>query len=90
MNEQKASVERQCLAAIDRVDLAILNHQQNKPEDLSISLLLKVREELIQMKNALSPSLFRPSYGRFVLDWPDEHGLVRDLSDVGYQYERLK
>jgi hypothetical protein len=82
-------VEKQCLAAIARIDLAILNHQQNKAEDLSIPMLRKVREELIQMKTVLSPSVFRPSYGRFILDWPDEHGLVRQLSDVGYQYERL-
>lgn len=81
---------QQCQAAIDRVDLAILNHDQNRPEDLSIPLLGKVREELIQMNTALSPSVFRPSYGRFVLDWPDERGLVRLLSDVGHQYERLK
>lgn len=90
MNDKKVSVEQQCEMAIDRVDLAIRNHEQKKAEDLSIPLLRKVREELVQMKAALSPSVFRPSYGRFVLDWPDEHGLVRQLSDVGYQYERLK
>jgi hypothetical protein len=90
MNDKKSSIEQQCRAAIDRVDLAMLNHEKNKPEDLSLPLLGKVKEELIQMKTALSPAVFRPSYGRFVLDWPDEHGLVRLLSDVGYQYERLK
>lgn len=90
MNNKKLSVEQRCQAAIDRVDLAIRNHEQNKPEDLSIPLLRKVREELVQMKAALSPSVFCPSYGRFVLDWPDEHGLIRQLSDVSYEYERLE
>jgi hypothetical protein len=90
MNDKILSLEQQCQAAIDRVDLAIRNHEQNMPEDLSVPMLRTVREELFQMKAALSPSIFRPSYGRFVLDWPDEHGLVRQLSELGYQYERLK
>lgn len=90
MNNTKLAIEQQCQAAIDRIDLATHNHEENKPEDLSIPLLRKVREELVQMKMALSPSVFCPSYGRFVLDWPDEHGLIRQLSDVYYEYERLE
>jgi hypothetical protein len=90
MNDKKLTMEQECQVAIDRVDVAIRNHEQNRPEDLSIPMLRKVREELVQMKAALSPSVFRPTYGRFVLDWPDKHGLIRLLSDLEYQYERLK
>jgi hypothetical protein len=90
MSDRKASVFQQCEAAISRIDSAIINHEQNKPEDLSVPLLRKVRVELLQMKDALSPSIFLPSYARFILDWPAEHGLVKQLSDVAYQYGRLK
>ena len=73
-----------------RVDLAIDNHRQGISDDLSIPLLMNVRRELIQMRPMLSPEAFTPGYGRFVLDWPDDHGLVGELLEVAYEYKRLQ
>ena len=40
------------------------------------------------MEGAMDKAVFRPSYGRFLLDWPDEHGLVKYLLGVSQDYER--
>jgi hypothetical protein len=79
-----------CDAAITKVDDAIASHERGEPADLSIPMLQKVKTELVKMRENLKPSVFKPSYPRFVLDWPDEHGLVAYLSEVAYQYSRIK
>ena len=90
MNNTKLRVLYLCRNALERVDQAICNHEHNVPEDLSLPILNRIRNELLQMLEKLSPSQFRPTYGRFILDWPDEHGLIKTLSDVEYEYERIK
>jgi hypothetical protein len=90
MSDKTSRVEGLCRSAIERVDKAISQHEDGQPADLSLPLLTKVRDELEKMLEALSPSKYRPTYGRFILDWPDEHGLVGYLTEVGYQYGRLK
>jgi len=90
MSDKKEQFRNLCAEAIERVDHAIDNHRKGQPDDLSIALLAKVRLELVNMKEALSPAIFMPSFGRFVLDWPDKHGLIQLLAQVSYEYGRLK
>ena len=75
-----------CHRAIERVDLAIINHQKGNPEDLNIAILNRVRNDLLQMSKVLNKDCFQASYGRFLVDWPDEHGLVELLLQVFQNY----
>lgn len=77
-------------AAIAMVDEAVAAHERGEPADLSVSMLRKVRTELERMAMAMSRQVFRPGFGRFLLEWPDEHGLVKRLMAVEYHYERMK
>lgn len=77
-------------AAIEKVDEAIRCHERGVPADLSVSMLQTIRSELERMSLAQDPTSFRPGYGRFLLEWQDEHGLVKQLMEVEYQYERMK
>ena len=77
-------------AAIAMVDEAVAAHERGEPADLSVSMLLKVRTELERMAMAMSPKIFRLGFGRFFLEWPDEHGLVKRLMEAEYHYERMK
>lgn len=90
MSAKKDRVQDLCSAAIKRVDEAIANHQRGQPEDLSVPMLINIRAELVNMQESLAPATFRPSFGRFILDWPDQHGLIQQLSNVAYEYGRLK
>ncbi len=90
MSMRKKRVHDLCSEALARVDEAIRCHHQGEPADLSIPLLQSVRRELQKMQQVLDPAVFSPSYGRFILDWPDEHGLVSFLLEVDYQYGRIK
>jgi len=90
MKDKYDQVNLLCEQAIARVEKAVLNHKNREPEDLSLAMLENIRVELIKMKMAMSPSRFQPTYGRFIIDWPDEHGLVKKLSELNYQYGRLK
>ena len=82
------NTESLCDKAIQRVDLAIAKHEKGEPEDLSVPLLAIVRRELESMREARDMGKFCPGYGRFILDWPDEHGLVDFLLEVEYEYKR--
>ena len=79
-----------CESAILKVEEAIKTHNEGNPADLSVPLLQNVKSELTRMTEVLQPSKFKPSYPRFIMDWPDEYGLVSYLSEVAYQYGRLK
>lgn len=79
---------RRCLDALDRIDQAISNHRAGRPEDLNVGMLKKVRREIVKMSVALDKTRYSPSYGRFVSDWPDRHGLVDHLVCVFNDYER--
>jgi hypothetical protein len=90
MTDKRFDLLERCRSALKRVDSAIQNHKDGKPEDLSLPMLLRIRSDLWQMVAALSPAVFKPSYPRFILDWPDEHGLIRQLSEVAYEYDRTR
>jgi hypothetical protein len=77
-----------CTLVIKRVDDAIRRHESGHKEDLSIPMLLTVRDEILKMLSILSPAIYKPTYPRFILDWPDETGLIRILVDLAYDYER--
>jgi hypothetical protein len=79
-----------CDAALAKIVEAIRNHERNEPADLSLSLLHTIRGQILQMKIALDANHYQPTYERFVLDWPDEHGLIRELTELAYQYGRLQ
>lgn len=83
----EAAAER-CRQALARVEAAIDNHRHGRPEDLSVAVLENVALELRKMEGAMDKTVFRPSYGRFLLDWPDGHGLVEYLLGVSQDYER--
>ena len=76
-----------CSRALARVEQAIRNHEAGAPEDLSISVLQKVAAELRRMAETLDRSKYQPGYGRALLDWPDDHGLVEYLLDVSQKYK---
>lgn len=86
MTNARPNISSLCDQALKRVDLAIERHQEGQPEDLNIPVLHQVREEIEQMKTALDKSKFQPIYGRFILDWPDDHGLVEFLLNVAQRY----
>lgn len=86
----KEKLKLLCEQASKKVDAAIAAHQGGKPADLSVPLLTKVKSELGQMSSALSSDTYRPAFGRIILEWPDEHGLVKFLLEVEYQYNRCK
>jgi hypothetical protein len=77
-----------CERALDRVDVAIENRRSGRPEDLSIEVLQQVRQQLQRMFETLDAKEFSPSYGRFILDWPDEHGLIEELLVASQEYLR--
>ena len=77
-----------CKRALERVEQAILNHQRGHPEDLDITTLEQVAKELGKMAQALNKTKYQPAYARFLLDWPDEHGLVEYLIGVSQDYCR--
>lgn len=86
----KSKVYNLCEDAIKRIDDALEKHSKGEPADLSIPMLNRVKSEVEEMKESLNPSLFKPTYPRFVSDWPDDHGLVGLLTDLAYQYGRIK
>lgn len=81
MSDKTDRVKNLCEAAIERVNATISKHENDEPADLSVSLLEKVRGELEKMLEAQSPSVYRPSFGRFILDWPD------DMTSPNFRYD---
>ena len=89
MTERRSRIAVECQIMLDRLDQAAKNHDDGVPEDLSPAMLAKIMDEVQQMLEALSNKQFKPSFGRFVLDWPDEHGLVDGLLKLLESYSRL-
>lgn len=77
-----------CVRALERVDEATANHLAGRSDDLSIGTLENVKRDLERMLQALDKTKFSPSYSRFILDWPDEHGLIDFLLGVSQNYKR--
>ena len=82
------AVAGECREALLRVERALENHRAGRPEGLSASVLEQVSVELRAMLNALDKSMYSPNYAIYILDWPNDHGLVNYLVGVACNYER--
>lgn len=76
--------------SVEKVTYAISRHERNENAPLSRQVLLQIKKELEEMIRVMDPKIYKPSYPRFILDWPDEKGLIEELIDVAYQYNNLK
>ena len=88
MTRKQIVVEGLCDDALTRIDAAILN-SAGEGAGTPVSLLKKVRREIVAMRSALDPKIFTPGYGRALLDWSNENGLIDFLIEVKYRYDRL-
>ncbi len=89
ITEKQTKISAECDRMLERLTQAATNHESGIAEDLSPAMIATVRREVEQMREALSNKQFKPSFGRFVLDWPDEHGLVDGLLKLLESYSRL-
>ncbi len=76
--------------AIEKIIDAIERHERNEMAPLSIKLLLQTKKELEVMIQEMNPDFYMPQYPRFILDWPDDEGLVEELINIAYQYGKTK
>ncbi len=86
MTPEQTLIHQLCLQAIERVELAIARHKRGQDEDLSVPVLENVRQELTVMAEMLDVEQFDPGFPRFILDWPDEHGLIQYLIGIASRY----
>jgi len=42
------------------------------------------------MKRVMDPKVYMPAYLRFILDWPDEDGLIDELINISYLYRKIR
>lgn len=86
----KSSFELLLDEALKKIDDAISRHARNEAAPLSIQVLSQVKKELEEMIKVMDPKSYIPGYPRFILDWPDENGLIDELINLAYQYEKIK
>lgn len=84
------SVEIVLKETLDAVYDALKLHRNNQPAPLSISFLNKTALELKQMIKIMDPSIYKPGYPRFALDWPDDAELIDKLISASYLYGKIK
>jgi hypothetical protein len=90
MTPKQLAVKDLCTLALARLDAAISSADDKGRSGLPLSLLKKVRDEVVAMSEALDPQVFSPGFGRALLDWPDEGSdLIDFLIEVKYRYDRL-
>lgn len=75
---------------LQSVEDAIELHKNGKNAPLSIDVLNKVKSELTEMIRVMDPQEYKPSYPRFIMDWPDETGLISALIDADYNYKKIR
>ncbi|PLY35964.1 hypothetical protein F164LOC_17790 [Pectobacterium carotovorum] len=75
---------------LDAVSDAIELHKNGQPAPLSINFLNKTKLELEQMIKIMDPSVYKPAYPRFALDWPDDSELMDKLFSASYMYGKIK
>ncbi|UQY42791.1 hypothetical protein [Mixta hanseatica] len=85
-----SSLELSLSSALKKVIDAIGRHERNEAAPLSIQLLVQVKKELEEMIKVMNPNIYMPGYPRFILDWPDADGLIEELINVSYQYEKIR
>lgn len=83
-------IDRRITDALGAVDAAIAAHTAGSDAPLSLTILARVRSELEKMREHTNSKRYLPTFPRFVMDWPDETGLVKLLVDVAYEYGRSK
>ncbi|MFG1175842.1 hypothetical protein AAFN90_20080 [Erwiniaceae bacterium CAU 1747] len=76
--------------ALKKVADAISQHENNAAAPLSIQVLIQVKKELEEMIRVMDPNIYKPGYPRFILDWPDEDGLIDELVNLAYQYGKIR
>ena len=76
--------------ALKKVVDAINRHERDEAAPLSIQVLLQVKKELEEMIRVMDPKNYMPGYPRFILDWPDEDGLIDELVNLAYQYGKIR
>jgi len=52
--------------------------------------LVKIKKELEEILRVMDPNFYMPGYSRYILDWPDDDGLIEELINVSYQYGKIK
>lgn len=85
-----SKLDQRIEAAIAAVDAAIAAHVASETAPLSLPVLRQVIDELKKMREYSAAQGFLPTYPRFIMDWPDDSGLVDLLVDVAYEYKKTK
>jgi len=86
----KSSFELLLSDAFKKVVDAIIRHERNEVAPLSIQVLIQVKKELEEMIRVMDPKVYMPGYPRFILDWPDDDGLIDELINLAYQYGKIR
>ncbi|MBS9439731.1 hypothetical protein EAE91_22065 [Photorhabdus noenieputensis] len=86
----KTSGKTFLIDALQLVQDTIELHQSGKNAPLSVSALTQVKKELEEMIRVMNPQVYKPSYPRFIMDWPDENGVISTLIDVAYFYQKIR
>lgn len=86
----KSSFELLLNEVIKKIDDAINRHERSEIAPLSFQALKQVKKELEEMKKVMDPKMYMPGYPRFILDWPDEDGLIDELINISYLYGKIR
>ncbi|WP_034912076.1 hypothetical protein [Erwinia sp. 9145] len=76
--------------ALNKVADAINRHERNEKAPLSIQALAQVKKELEEMIRVMDPKVYMPGYPRFIIDWPGEDVLIKELVHVAALYEKIR
>lgn len=85
-----SSLELLLSDAIKKVVDAISRHERNEKAPLSIHALTQVKKELEEMIKVMNPKVYMPAYPRFIIDWPGEDVLIKELVHVAALYEKIR
>jgi len=86
----KSSLEISLSCVLKDVIGAIGKHERNEVAPLSIQSLVKIKKELEEMLRVMNPNIYMPGYSRYILDWPDDDGLIEALINVSYEYGKIR
>lgn len=78
------------MEALEKVDDAVSRHERNEAAPLSIQALMNIKKELKEIIIVMDPRIYIPDYPLFILDWPDEDGLIDKLINISYLYGKLR
>lgn len=93
--EMKVRVRAMIIRAEEDLLKEIEKYKETRSGYLTIRALKKIRRELVIMKKCMSPAVFFPAYGRFIIDtgfsnYADAHHPLGDqLLGVEQAYEKL-